>query len=730
MANKNAKSLAGAIPECISGCFEIGVATTGCAKDDYDCWCYKHNHQTIVDTVEQCLGNKERRTKEKCTKDENFQYENSYWKICEQYWEPYGTATEPTSFPTAVSSTRSMTATLKTEATTTAPSKETLGIEESSGTTARVTATGESEQAQASGDADSVNVGNSGLSPGGKAGVGVGVAIGVMLIGIAVFLWLRERRRRRTVEEQLRIAEIEKANAAEGGYYAHKGLFEMEGDRPHAEELRGSMRTPELGVEETVKSDSTTQVEPPYQGKHRGQARELEAKLGRLERLLQNSQHAMASRIEDDQYRTLPSNTRDESVVKLGLFEEAPPQELIKTLMNIYFNKIHQAAPMLHRQRFMASLFLPGHMKPPMCLQYIVMAFAAETSDSYRHLGMAFYKRAIAYLQAYDEGPANYSVSLGHVQAWALTSCFEAERTMFSKASITLCSALKFAQMLGLHRVDSTQPNENHLVDWIEVEERRHTWWTIFCFDRFIRTRLPASDKAYTYGQEEHTRFLEDQLLEDELHSSFAGRVLTAHIFHRTIEHTCVDTSQHFEVENLNDSYWKRHKSIDNDLKYMLLMLPRTLHLPANYRNHNAVFVNVMLHTATICLHRAALWKMKANLQESTTYMIRLSQDRLIPAAEEILSIFKMIPDLGTTFTNPLICFAAYMSALVFLASTSPTEPNKENEENLDFILKIMVAFGTTNLVADALTNEIAKEMQQCGIKSAAMDKMLIKKIE
>ena len=72
--------------------------------------------------------------------------------------------------------------------------------------------------------------------------------------------------------------------------------------------------------------------------------------------------------------------------------------------MNIYFNNIHQAAPMLHRQRFMASVTLPDHMKTPMCLQYIVMAFAAETTESYRQLGTVLYKRARTLLQEHEFG--------------------------------------------------------------------------------------------------------------------------------------------------------------------------------------------------------------------------------------------------------------------------------------------------------------------------------------
>jgi hypothetical protein len=64
------------------------------------------------------------------------------------------------------------------------------------------------------------------------------------------------------------------------------------------------------------------------------------------------------------------------------------------------------------------------------------------------------------------------------------------------------------------------------------------------------------------------------------------------------------------------------------------------------------------------------------------------------------------------------------MAALVFLSTTSPVEPDIQSEENLDFILRIMVAFGDTNLVAKAVATEIVKEMSQCGIASATMGKV------
>ncbi|KAM0350104.1 hypothetical protein ACHAPU_003267 [Fusarium lateritium] len=273
MANKNAKSLYEAIPKCYTSCFDLSIANTGCPDGDYDCWCYKHNHQTVVDTLEECLINQKLQTGKKCTKDDQFDYEQSYWKICEQYWEPYGTATDPKSYPTSpatsseISSSTTTTVSTTAEPTTTSspPETTTSAAEESSWTTTSTepTETGDSQLAEASGLAEPTAAPESGgLSAGGKAGVGVGVALGLLLIGAAIFLWLRERRKRRSIEDRLRGVEEEKANTPYGGGYSNNVMYEMEGDRPHAEELRGSMRTPEMCATGTVKSGSITEYDP------------------------------------------------------------------------------------------------------------------------------------------------------------------------------------------------------------------------------------------------------------------------------------------------------------------------------------------------------------------------------------------------------------------------------------------------------------------------------------
>jgi hypothetical protein len=55
---------------------------------------------------------------------------------------------------------------------------------------------------------------------------------------------------------------------------------------------------------------------------------------------------------------------------------------------------------MIHGERYIASLYRPAHMQPPMCLQYAILAAGASASQTYGHMAEAFYVRARQYIQA------------------------------------------------------------------------------------------------------------------------------------------------------------------------------------------------------------------------------------------------------------------------------------------------------------------------------------------
>ncbi|KFZ14893.1 hypothetical protein V501_03000 [Pseudogymnoascus sp. VKM F-4519 (FW-2642)] len=375
-----------------------------------------------------------------------------------------------------------------------------------------------------------------------------------------------------------------------------------------------------------------------------------------------------------------PEVFASDELIRLGLFEHVPPLQVMEDLIDIYFDKLHYGAPMLHRSRYTTSVLLPSPMRPLMCLQYIVMALAAASTETFRHLATPFYQRARAYAEL-DE-----------------------------------------MMMLNFHRIGKgceapllTLPPPK---DWSELEERRRTWWVIFCSDRFvcgttgwptlinerdIHTLLPASDEAFDGGVEEQTSSLMAAIRQENRgYSSFAGRVLVAHMFHRAIEHTSQSYPNDNPQDIKNGPYWRRQRGIDNDLATMLMFLPGNIRLPRSIRCQNAVFVNVYIHTTIICIHRAAVSKI---------------------TAEEILNIFRMVNDLDATFKNPLMAFSIYVAALVFLEDFV-MDHSHQSEDNLNFLQNIMIAFGRTNAITRSLAIQLAMDMRQSGFDASATEKV------
>ena len=99
---------------------------------------------------------------------------------------------------------------------------------------------------------------------------------------------------------------------------------------------------------------------------------------------------------------------------------------------------------------------------------------------------------------------------------------------------------------------------------------------------------------------------------------------------------------------DIQGEFWKRHRSLDNTLLNTSLALPQHLKLPSGIRDVNVVFLNMAIHTSTICLHQAAIFKgEKNNLPAS---FVDQSKTRCILAAAEITTIMRLIShfDLST----------------------------------------------------------------------------------
>lgn len=217
---------------------------------------------------------------------------------------------------------------------------------------------------------------------------------------------------------------------------------------------------------------------------------------------------------------------------------------------------------------------------------------------------------------------------------------------------------------IGLHRIDGNGLDVKQCLppprDWTEREERRRTFWMSFCQDRYasigtgwpmtiderdIMTNLPASEEAFNLSRPEQTQTLADAMSPAGATklSAFGGIVLMATLFGRNLTHLHrpdVDDRDH----DMNGEFWKRHRLLDNILLNTSLCLPSQLKLPAGLNDPNIVFTNMNIHTSTICLHQAAIFKADKNILPPT--VSAESKVRCITAANEIASIMRMTSHL------------------------------------------------------------------------------------
>lgn len=133
--------------------------------------------------------------------------------------------------------------------------------------------------------------------------------------------------------------------------------------------------------------------------------------------------------------------------------------------------------------------------------------------------------------------------------------------------------------------------------------------------------------------------------------SPLASVALLACMFGRNLTHLHRPDPQDND-HDLNGEFWKRHRGLDNILLHFALTMPSHLRLPAGISDPNVIFTNMAIHTSTICLHQAAIFKAEKNKMPSQ--IITESKRRCIVAADQISSIMKMISHTDLTLVRPL----------------------------------------------------------------------------
>ncbi|KAM0547588.1 hypothetical protein ACHAPJ_010332 [Fusarium lateritium] len=423
-----------------------------------------------------------------------------------------------------------------------------------------------------------------------------------------------------------------------------------------------------------------------------------------------------------------PLNTE---LIDTGRFEGLPPPHLVDELTSIYFTKLQTDAFMIHGERYIASLYRPAHMQPPMCLQYSILAAGASASPTYEHMAEAFYVRARQYIQADEMKSDSDQISLAHCQAWVLIGHFEAHHLWFSRSSMSIARAIRLAQILGLHRLDGKNAAGLTLplaLDFTEEEERRKTFWVVFQTDRIasstggwptmmdwrsIQTRLPTSIDAFLSGTPVATITLKQALGQGlfELSTS-ACRAVAVHLFNE-----CFNFSRGIEDDEDADD-WRELQRLDESVTKAFATLPMDLRCPENIDSVEAVLINLQLHTALICIHRAVLTRSQMDMAA-----LPHINTRCMESALQIMMTVALVPDLSTRFRNPLVSFAAFFAASFFLRDFMASG-SRQSEDNFTALMSVMSEVGKTNMFTAALVIRLGQALRASGVDPGTVGKV------
>lgn len=159
---------------------------------------------------------------------------------------------------------------------------------------------------------------------------------------------------------------------------------------------------------------------------------------------------------------------------------------------------------------------------------------------------------------------------------------------------------------------------------------------------------MPASEDAFVNNLQEHTPKLKDAMTAQGASSlsSFSGVVLMACLFGRNLTHLHRSgTGQ--EDNDPQSPFWRRHRALDALLGGICLNLPDHLRLPSGLPDCNVIFLNMCIHTSTICLHQAAIHKSQRH--RLSVDISNESRQRCGAAAMEITNIMRIIAHLDLT---------------------------------------------------------------------------------
>lgn len=201
--------------------------------------------------------------------------------------------------------------------------------------------------------------------------------------------------------------------------------------------------------------------------------------------------------------------------------------------------------------------------------------------------------------------------------------------------------------------------------------------------------------------------------------SSYASVVLMASIIGKTLTHLHRTEARDDAGDTENGEFWKRHRYLDHVLTNTTVCLPGHLHLTANIKDPNVIFLHMNIHSVTICLHQAAILKAEQNNLGSE--MIKVSTDRCYLAATEVANIWRMISHVDISYLSPYVAFCLFVAARVFVHAYKRDPTDSDTRQSLHFLLNAMESHRKRNDITESFLMQLLVDLDELGFDSAVL---------
>ncbi|KAL5611318.1 hypothetical protein FOBRF1_007435 [Fusarium oxysporum] len=207
--------------------------------------------------------------------------------------------------------------------------------------------------------------------------------------------------------------------------------------------------------------------------------------------------------------------------------------------------------------------------------------------------------------------------------------------------------------------------------------------------------------------------------------TTLGARVIAASLIYKSSKIAPQPSSDSLD----NDEYWNQLKSINDGLLTLTDILPTNLQLPQAFACQHAIFVNILIHTATMCLHKTAAQKARCIQGFEAERVVNESYGRMFVAAMNVLDVFQQTQDLVMALKNPIQDYTAYIATLVFLEDFK-ARSSIQSKNNALFLIGIFRTAGETHAVARMLSAQLGTQLEIYNIDISSNDEIDVSGLE